>query len=60
MSKYMVKMNCGHYEEVELFGKITGREKEIDWLKKNWSCKKCHEEEIKLQNQLKIKIPFKT
>lgn len=52
MSKYVVKMTCGHEEEVELFGKIKNREKEIEWLQKNWICKNCYEEGADLRKEL--------
>lgn len=41
MAKYRVTMSCGHVEEIQLFGKMTDRDKKIEWLEKNGVCSEC-------------------
>lgn len=40
MAKYIVKHQCGHEEEVVLFGKESERERKLAWLREQ-SCKEC-------------------
>lgn len=40
MAKYTINHNCGHQEEVELFGKETDRQRKIAWLE-TLECDKC-------------------
>ncbi len=41
MAKYDVKMSCGHVVTLQLFGKMTDRDKKIAWLEKNGVCSEC-------------------
>ncbi|HQJ93177.1 MAG TPA: hypothetical protein PLI71_09925 [Clostridia bacterium] len=38
--KYQVKRNCGHTEEVVIYGSYNDREKKLEWLKTT-DCKNC-------------------
>lgn len=41
MAKYEVKMSCGHYQTIELFGKIADRKRKIQWLEECGVCSEC-------------------
>ena len=41
MAKYTVTRNCGHTEEVQLYGKISERERKIEWMEKG-ECRNCY------------------
>lgn len=41
MAKYEVKMSCGHVETIQLFGKMTDRDRKIAWLEENGVCTEC-------------------
>lgn len=40
MAKYTITHTCGHTEEVQLFGKMSDRERRIAWLE-NQECEEC-------------------
>lgn len=42
MAKHKVKMSCGHTETIQLFGKMTDREKRIAWLEEHGTCTACY------------------
>ena len=45
MAKYDVTMSCGHVQTVQLFGKMTDRDKKIAWLEKYGLCSECQKRE---------------
>lgn len=42
MAKYDVKMSCGHTETIQLFGKMTDRDRKIAWLEEHGICSACY------------------
>ncbi len=42
MAKYHVKRTCGHYEDVDLVGPSTDRERRIAWLERSGVCSECY------------------
>lgn len=42
MAKYEIKMSCGHVETIQLFGKMTDRDKKIAWLEEHGICTACY------------------
>ncbi len=45
MAKYEVKFSCGHTHTVELFGKMSERERKIKYLEEHGICPECRERE---------------
>ena len=41
MAKYTVTRNCGHTEQVELYGKMSDRDRKIEWMEKG-ECRDCY------------------
>jgi len=54
MGKYSVNYSCGHQEGVELFGKVSDREKRVEWMERG-ICPECFrkqkEEEKRIANE---------
>ena len=46
MAKYIVKMSCGHEQEVELFGKNSERKRKIDYFESSGLCKECYKKKM--------------
>ena len=46
MGKYNVTFKCGHEQEVELFGKMTEREKRIKYYEESCLCNECKQKMI--------------
>lgn len=52
MAKYTVTFSCGHTDTVDLVGKHTERNRRLEWLSKNGSCKDCYREEQRAKGPL--------
>lgn len=52
MGKYDVKFSCGHTETVQLFGKISERERRIAWWEECGVCDRCYREQKELANSV--------
>jgi len=54
MGKYGVDYSCGHHGTVELFGKVSEREKRVEWMERG-VCPECFrkqkEEEKRIANE---------
>lgn len=50
MAKYYIEHTCGHEETVELFGKVSERERRIEWLEAH-SCTECWKKERKAETK---------
>lgn len=42
MAKYTVKFSCGHTEEISLVGKVSERERKIDYYERYGLCSECY------------------
>lgn len=59
--KYTIIYSCGHTQDIELFGKMSEREKKIEYLKKYGICKECYKkamEEKEAKKPLKFNVKF--
>lgn len=44
--KYSILMSCGHKDIVELFGKVSDRERKIEYFKSCGLCKECYKKQM--------------
>ena len=42
MAKYQITYSCGHEGEIQLFGKMTERDRKIKWLESEGLCPECY------------------
>jgi len=52
MAKYDVKFSCGHEDEVQLFGKVSERERKIAYFEKEGLCSNCYSEMKKIEMEV--------
>lgn len=53
MAKYTILMSCGHEDTVELFGKMSDRERKIEYFKSDGLCKDCYKKKMREQEKSK-------
>ena len=49
MAKYEVNFSCGHTERIELFGKVSERERKIEYFEERGICSECYKEQKKIE-----------
>lgn len=59
MAKYYVEFSCGHTDEVQLFGKMSERERKIGWLEREGLCPACWEAQKAEQRQREVEAAEK-
>lgn len=42
MAKYQITYSCGHEGEIQLFGKMSERDRKIAWLEREGLCPECY------------------
>lgn len=59
MAKYTVNYSCGHGSIVkELFGKVSERERKIEWMEENLVCPECYKAEQEILEHQAPKIAY--
>lgn len=50
--KYEVNFSCGHKEEIQLFGKVSERERKIAYFEKSGICSCCYREQKEIEKSI--------
>ena len=50
--KYEVNFSCGHKEEIQLFGKVSERERKIAYFEKSGICSCCYKEQKEIEKSI--------
>lgn len=52
MAHYWVNFSCGHEERIELFGKLTERERKIKYFEERGICSCCYKEQKEMEKSI--------